>query len=90
MKTFNMTSFASLEELYIQKLIDKVSSLNVSSIVWQEVYTNGVRLPQGTVVHVWTGNQKKLLAKVENYFNSFSLKLNQIISRSHMMDFQLC
>ena len=66
MKTFNMTSFASLEELYVQKLIDKVSSLNVSSIVWQEVYTNGVRLPQGTVVHVWTGNQKKLLSKVDN------------------------
>ena len=70
MNTFNMTSFASLEELYIQKLIDKVSSLNVSSIVWQEVYTNGVRLPQGTVVHVWTGNQKKLLSKVETIFIS--------------------
>lgn len=64
MKTFNMTSFPHLEEFYIQKLIDKVSSLNVNSIVWQEVYTNGVRLPKGTVVHVWTGDEKKLLAKV--------------------------
>lgn len=64
MKTFNLTSFANLEEFYIQKLIDKVTSLNVNSIVWQEVYTNGVRLPKGTVVHVWTGNQKKLLAQV--------------------------
>lgn len=41
MKTFNMTSFEQLEEFYIQKLIDKVTSLNVKSIVWQEVYTNG-------------------------------------------------
>lgn len=64
MKTFNMTSFSQIEELYIQKLIDKVSSMDVNSIVWQEVYTNGVRLPEGTVVHVWTGDQKELLAKV--------------------------
>lgn len=66
MKTFNMTSFPHLEEFYIQKLIDKVTSLKISSIVWQEVYTNGVRLPEGTVVHVWTGDQRKLLAKVRN------------------------
>lgn len=64
MKTFNMTSFAQLEELYIQKLIDKVTSLKVNSLVWQEVYTNGVRLPKGTIVHVWMGDQKKLLAEV--------------------------
>lgn len=64
MKTFNITSFAALEEFYIQKLIDKVTSLKASSVVWQEVYTNGVKLPEGTVVHVWTGDQKKLLAKV--------------------------
>lgn len=64
MKTFNLTSFAALEEFYIQKLIDKVTSLDTKSIVWQEVYTNGVELPNGTVVHVWTGNQKNLLAKV--------------------------
>lgn len=66
MKTFNLTSFASLEELYIQKLIDKITILNANSIVWQEVYTNGVRLPPGTVVHVWLGDQKKLLSKVRS------------------------
>jgi hexosaminidase len=46
MKTFNLTNFADLEEIYIQKLIDKVTSLRINSIVWQEVYTNGVRLPE--------------------------------------------
>lgn len=64
MKERNMTSFADLEELYIQKLIDKVNTLNISSIVWQEVYTNGVKLPKGTVVHVWTGDRRKLLSKI--------------------------
>lgn len=46
MKTFNITSFEQLEELYIQKLIDKVTSLKVNSIVWQEVYTNGKLTPE--------------------------------------------
>lgn len=75
MTTFNITSFARLEEFYIQKLIDKVSSLKINSIVWQEVYTNGVRLPKGTMVHVWTGDQKKLLAKV--WWESFYFAYNQ-------------
>lgn len=65
MKQFNITSFVQLEEFYIQKLIDKISLLKKNSIVWQEVYTNGVRLPEGTVVHVWTGDRKKLLAQVK-------------------------
>lgn len=64
MKQFNITSYVQLEELYIQKLIDKVSSLNVNPIVWQEVYTNGVRLPNGTIVHIWTGDRRSLLNKV--------------------------
>jgi len=66
MKTFNITSFEQLEELYVQKLIDKVTSLKKNSIVWQEVYTNGVKLPSGTVVHVWTGDQRQLLSKITN------------------------
>lgn len=64
MKKNNLTDFAMLEEIYIQKLIDKVSSLEKNSIVWQEVFTNGVKMPKGTVVHVWTGNQQKLLYKI--------------------------
>lgn len=64
MKEFNMTSFVQLEEFYIQKIIDKVATLNVNPIVWQEVFTNGVRLPKGTIVHIWTGDRRKLLSKV--------------------------
>lgn len=68
MNQFNITSYVQLEEFYIQKIIDKVSTLNVNSMVWQEVYTNGVRLPKGTVVHIWTGDSKKLLSKVLHCF----------------------
>lgn len=64
MNASNITSYTELEEFFFQKVIDKVKSLKASSVVWQEVYTNGVKLPKGTVVHVWTGQQKKLLAKV--------------------------
>lgn len=64
MKSHNITDFAMMEEIYIQKLIDQISTLDKNSIVWQEVFTNGVRLPNGTVVHIWTGNQMKLLYKI--------------------------
>jgi len=49
-----------LEEIYIQRIIDKTDSLNATSIVWQEVFDNGVRLPQSTVVHVWRDWQNPL------------------------------
>jgi hexosaminidase len=72
MKQFNLTSFEKLEELFIQKLIDKIASFNVNSIVWQEVYENGVKLPPGTVVQVWMGNRKSLLERVKKkYFIKF-------------------
>lgn len=64
MKQQNISSYVQLEEFYIQKLIDKIASLKVNSVVWQEVYTNGVKLPQGTVVHIWTGNQRNLLQRI--------------------------
>lgn len=63
-------TFKELEDFFIQKVIDKVSSLNASSVVWQEVYENGVRLAEGTVVQVWTGNRLALLSKV-SFFEYF-------------------
>lgn len=49
----NITSYAQLEEQYIQRVVNMAQAANVSSIVWQEVFTNGVKLPKETVVHVW-------------------------------------
>lgn len=83
MKAFNMTSFEQLEEFYIQKLIDKVATFNSTPIVWQEVFTNGVVLPKGTVVHVWMGDQRKLLAKVASSAYDFSINLVNLLIPDH-------
>jgi hexosaminidase len=64
MKNQKILSYQDLEEYYIQKLIDQVTALNVSTVVWQEVFENGVQLPKGTVVHVWTGNRRRLLNEI--------------------------
>ncbi|XP_055599185.1 beta-hexosaminidase subunit beta-like isoform X2 [Uranotaenia lowii] len=64
MKENRLYSFEMLEEQFIQKIVDQIDSLNRSSLVWQEVYVNGVSLPNGTVVHVWTGNRQDLLYRI--------------------------
>ncbi|XP_055548093.1 beta-hexosaminidase subunit beta-like [Wyeomyia smithii] len=64
MKQNGLYSFEMLEEKFIQRVVDQIDVLNRSSLVWQEVYVNGVRLPNGTVVHVWTGNRQDLLHRI--------------------------
>lgn len=64
MKQNRLYSFEMLEEKFIQRIVDQIDALNRSSLVWQEVYVNGVRLPNGTVVHVWTGNRQDLLSRI--------------------------
>lgn len=64
MKQNRLYSFEMLEEKFIQQIVDQIDVLNRSSVVWQEVYVNGVRLPNGTVVHVWTGNRQDLLYRI--------------------------
>jgi hexosaminidase len=56
--------FNKLEGIYIQRLLDIASNLSVNSVVWQEVFDNGVFLPQDTLVHIWTGNLQEELQKV--------------------------
>ncbi|XP_056642782.1 beta-hexosaminidase subunit beta-like [Diorhabda sublineata] len=46
-------NFEALESLYIQKIIDMVNGLKSKSIVWEEVFTNGVQVPNDTVIQVW-------------------------------------
>lgn len=57
MKNRNITTYEALEEFYIQQIVDMVSDLSRKSIVWQEVFQNGVKLAPETVVHVWTGDR---------------------------------
>lgn len=61
MKVHNFTKYEQLEEMYIQRIVNMVTKLKSKSIVWQEVYQNGVHLPNSTVVHVWEGEWKALL-----------------------------
>lgn len=54
MKEHNMTNrFDLLENEYIAKILAISDSLNAKSIVWQEVFDNGVKVPNTTVIHVW-------------------------------------
>lgn len=64
MKERNILTYNALEEQYIQRVVNMAQSANVSSIVWQEVYTNGVQLSEETVVHVWMGNTAQLLNRI--------------------------
>lgn len=60
----NITKFETLEEKYIQRIVDMTTALNHKPIVWQEVFVNGVRLGPGTIVHIWDGDTSDLLHKV--------------------------
>ncbi|KAL1501005.1 hypothetical protein ABEB36_006411 [Hypothenemus hampei] len=53
MKTHSIATYEALESYYIQKVMDLVEKLQYNSIVWQEVFSNGAKLPENTLVHVW-------------------------------------
>lgn len=57
MKARQITTYQQLEELYIQRIVNMVDKLSHKSIVWQEVFQNGVKLAPETVVQVWTGDR---------------------------------
>ncbi|CAH0551394.1 unnamed protein product [Brassicogethes aeneus] len=66
MKANNLTdNYAGLESFYIQKLVKIVQNLKSNFIVWEEVFTNGVKLPPETIVHVWIdGDYKGLMSNI--------------------------
>lgn len=57
MRQHNMTKYPEVEQFYIQRIVDIAKNLSRKSIVWQEVFENGVQLAPETVVHIWTGNR---------------------------------
>jgi len=66
MKEKNITQYQVLEQMYIQRVLEKVKSNNKTSVVWQEVYQNqyGVPLPSDTVIQIWTGNRFVLINEI--------------------------
>ncbi|KAK4884746.1 hypothetical protein RN001_001017 [Aquatica leii] len=66
MQTHNISSYVELESYYIQKIIDMSDKLKATSIVWEEVFTNGVQLPNRTIVHVWKGGWELTMNAVTN------------------------
>lgn len=57
MKSHNFTKYETLATFYMQRIIDVVKKMSRNSIVWQEVLDNEIKLPVGTVVHVWFGDR---------------------------------
>lgn len=65
MEQNKIKTYEGLEQFYIQKLVDIIKDLKAGSVVWQEVFVNGVQVPKDTVVHVWIeGNDMALMNNV--------------------------
>lgn len=77
MKEYNVTTFNELEFIFESKVLAIASSHNMKAMVWQDVFNNGVKLPEGiigesfgefdcseTVVEVWRGADYTTLLEV--------------------------
>lgn len=67
MSKWNLTgNYHKLENIYIKKLLDIVSSYPTKNgyIVWQEVFDNGVSVKNDTIIHIWKGQWEWELSKV--------------------------
>lgn len=65
MHQHSLKTYEALEQFYMQRILDSAHRIGVRSVVWEEVFTNGVRLrPNETLVHVWKTGAKLKLAEV--------------------------
>ena len=55
MQESSYTNYARFEEYYIGKLLELVQQLGKSYVVWQEVFDNGNKIKEDTIIHVWKG-----------------------------------
>ncbi|XP_064488150.1 beta-hexosaminidase subunit alpha-like isoform X2 [Ornithodoros turicata] len=45
--------YNKLEQLYFQRVVNLVETLQKSYFVWQDVFDNGVQLAEESIIHVW-------------------------------------
>ena len=65
MKAHSLSTFADLETLYEQRLLDLLKAQGTSYIVWQEIFDNGAQIAKDTVIDVWKGgNWQEEMANV--------------------------
>eukprot|EP00475_Leptophrys_vorax_P019352 TRINITY_DN2642_c0_g1_i1.p2 TRINITY_DN2642_c0_g1~~TRINITY_DN2642_c0_g1_i1.p2 ORF type:complete len:188 (-),score=65.35 TRINITY_DN2642_c0_g1_i1:28-591(-) len=58
----NLTDYAEVEQYFETKLLQIVGeSLNKKTIVWQEIFNNGLKVRPDTVVNVWKGYDSRTI-----------------------------
>ena len=72
MKAHSLSTFADLETLYEQRLLDLLKAQGTSYIVWQEIFDNGAKIAPDTVIDVWKGGdwQNEMAAVTKAGFHS--------------------
>jgi hypothetical protein len=60
----DLASYEKLENYFIQNVVDILDGLGSNYLVWEEVFVNGVDLPDSTVVHVWRDGGPATLKQV--------------------------
>jgi hexosaminidase len=58
----DISTYEQLESYFIQNVVNLLDTLDSKYLVWEEVFLNGVTLPNSTVVHVWRGGGLETLA----------------------------
>lgn len=76
MEKQNISTYNELESYFIQQIINNVNNLNSKSIVWEEVFSNGVTLPLDTVIQVWKDDWHRVLEAVR--FNEILIILKHL------------
>jgi hypothetical protein len=75
----DISTYEQLESYFIQNVVNLLDTLDSKYLVWEEVFLNGVTLPNSTVVHVWRGGGLETLAAV-GFFLSPRTTKNELLT----------
>ena len=57
MKRNTIKTFGELESIWVTNVITIAEQLKFDYVVWEEVFSNGVKINNQTIVEVWKGRQ---------------------------------